>query len=83
MQASSGAEDEDLAAAQRTGAAYNTSIYLMVGMPYLLLAGFTFLVWRGLRQNRASPAAAALSPAVPAARITAGQQPEEGQSSSA
>lgn len=32
-------------------AAYNNSIYLMVGMPYLLLGVFGFLVYRGLQQN--------------------------------
>jgi hypothetical protein len=33
--------------------AYNNNIYLMVGTPYLLLAGFGLLVYRGLRQNAA------------------------------
>jgi hypothetical protein len=31
--------------------AYNQSIYLMVGMPYLLLGTVGFLVYRGLRQR--------------------------------
>ena len=31
--------------------AYNWSIYLMVGMPYLLLGTVGFLVYRGLQQN--------------------------------
>jgi hypothetical protein len=52
VQASSGTEDEEVAAARRTGEAYNISIYLMAGMPYLLLGSVTFLVWRGLKKNR-------------------------------
>jgi len=32
-------------------AAYNNSIYLMVGMPYLLLGLFSFFVYRGLKLN--------------------------------
>jgi len=38
--------------ATRVGAAYNVSIYLMVGMPYLLLAGISLLIWRGLKKNQ-------------------------------
>jgi hypothetical protein len=37
--------------------AYNDSIYLMVGMPYLLLGAFGFYVYRGLNKNRAARAA--------------------------
>jgi hypothetical protein len=36
----------------RVGAAYNASIYLMVGVPYLLLGGVSFLIWRGLKKNQ-------------------------------
>ena len=36
---------------QREAEAYNNSIYLMVGMPYMLLAGVGFLVYRGLRRK--------------------------------
>lgn len=32
-------------------AAYNASIYLLIGMPYLLFASFGFLVYRGLKKN--------------------------------
>lgn len=32
-------------------AAYNRSIYLMIGVPYLLLSGVGFLVYRGCRKN--------------------------------
>jgi hypothetical protein len=42
----SGSEDEDPAALAR---AYNHSIYLMVGMPYLLLGGVGFLIYRAAR----------------------------------
>jgi hypothetical protein len=34
--------------------AYNYSIYLMAGMPYLLLGAFGFLVYRGRRLNSAA-----------------------------
>src|SRR5262249_46241710 len=37
----------------RLAKAYNNSILLMVGMPYLLLGGVGFLVYRGLRQKAA------------------------------
>ena len=44
--------------------AYNYSIYLMVGMPYLLLGTVGFLVYRGLKQKaRAEQASAGLAPA--------------------
>jgi hypothetical protein len=45
---SSGAEEEDQ---YRVARAYNNSIYLMAGMPYLLLGGVGFLVYRGLKQK--------------------------------
>jgi hypothetical protein len=49
VQNSSGSEEnEDPLAEAR---AYNRSIYLMVGMPYLLLGAFGFLIYRGLRQK--------------------------------
>jgi hypothetical protein len=44
----------------RLSRAYNNSIYLMVGMPYLLLGVVGFMVYRGLRQR-----ALAQSPAQP------------------
>jgi hypothetical protein len=31
--------------------AYNQSIYLMVGMPYLLLGAFGFLIYRGFKKK--------------------------------
>jgi hypothetical protein len=46
--ATSGAEEDD---ATREARAYNNSIYLMAGMPYLLLGGFTAWVYRGLRRQ--------------------------------
>ena len=52
---SSGAEEEDLV---RLGRAYNNSIYLMVGTPYLLLGAFGFYVYRGLKKIQAARAAA-------------------------
>lgn len=42
----SGADDEDQ---YREARAYNNSIYLMVSMPYLLLGGLGFAVYRHLR----------------------------------
>jgi len=41
--ASSGAEDAD---PLQEATAYNRSIYLMLGMPYLLLTGIGFMVYR-------------------------------------
>ncbi len=55
--ASSGSEEYDTDPA-REASAYNQSIYLMVGMPYLLLGAFGFYVYRGLKKNRAARAAA-------------------------
>jgi hypothetical protein len=48
----SGSEDDD---PLREARAYNNSIYLMVAMPYLLLGGFGFAIYRGIRsaQKRA------------------------------
>jgi hypothetical protein len=46
--ASSGAEEDD---ALREARAYNNSIYLMAGMPYLMLSGFSYWVYRGLRRH--------------------------------
>jgi hypothetical protein len=46
--ATSGAEEDD---ATREARAYNNSIYLMAGMPYVLLGGFTAWVYRGLRRK--------------------------------
>jgi hypothetical protein len=61
----SGAEDEDPV---RLSRAYNNSIYLMVGMPYLLLGVVGFLIYRGVRQRdrmqRAAADAARPSPRV-------------------
>ncbi len=45
---SSGAEEQDQ---YREARAYNLSIYLMVGMPYLLLGVLGFKVYRGLKQK--------------------------------
>jgi hypothetical protein len=45
---SSGAEEDDQL---REAQAYNSSIYLMVGMPYLLLGTVGFLIYRGVRKN--------------------------------
>src|SRR5579872_3909003 len=44
----SGAEAFDAA---RESAGYNQSIYLMVGMPYLLLGGLGLLIYRGYRRQ--------------------------------
>lgn len=45
------ADEEENPSGANLPAAYNNSIYLMVGMPYLLLGTFGFLVYRGLKQN--------------------------------
>ena len=55
MPAASGAEETDQA---REAAAYNASIYLMVGVPYLSLACVGFWVYRGLKRKAAADAAA-------------------------
>jgi hypothetical protein len=39
----------------REAAAYNQSIYLMVGMPYLLLSLFGFFLYRSMRKRMKSP----------------------------
>jgi hypothetical protein len=36
---------------ERESRAYNDSIYLMVGMPYLLLGGVGLLIYRGYRRH--------------------------------
>jgi hypothetical protein len=46
----------------REARAYNQSIYLMVGMPYLLLGAFSWWVYRGLRQKARADRAAAERP---------------------
>ena len=51
--ASSDAEEADTDP-RREAKAYNDSIYLMVGMPYLMLGAFGFYVYRGLKKNRAA-----------------------------
>jgi len=43
-------DDENIAGNQ---AAYNNSIYLMVGVPYLTLGIGVFLIYRGLKKNEA------------------------------
>ncbi len=48
MPSSSGAEETDQ---MREAEAYNNSIYLMVGTPYLLLAGVGFGVYRNLKRK--------------------------------
>ena len=49
MPSTSGAEDDDDPV--RQARAYNHSIYLMVGMPYLLLGVVGYLVYRGRKQQ--------------------------------
>jgi len=51
--ATSGSEDDD---PLRESKAYNQSIYLMLAVPYLLLGGFGWVVYRGLNKtNRQQP----------------------------
>ncbi len=47
--ASSGPEENDDPLREARG--YNRSIYLMVGMPYLLLGAVGFWIYRGLKQR--------------------------------
>jgi hypothetical protein len=51
----SGAEESDQ---QRESEAYNNSIYLMAGTPYLCLAVVGFLVYRAFRRKRLAEQAA-------------------------
>lgn len=60
--ASSGADEDD---AMREARAYNNSIYLMAGMPYLMFGGVGYWVYRGLRRHSALAAAAAPGPDQP------------------
>jgi hypothetical protein len=48
--AGSGADEDD---ALREAHAYNDSIYLMAGMPYLMLGGVGFWVYRSIRRHNA------------------------------
>jgi hypothetical protein len=59
VSATSGAEEED---AMRESRAYNNSIYLMAGMPYLMLGGFSYWVYRGLRRRALAEQAALSEP---------------------
>jgi hypothetical protein len=49
-------EDEQM----RESRAYNNSIYLMAGMPYLLLSMVGFGIYRGIRKQRPTEAAEAM-----------------------
>jgi hypothetical protein len=57
--ADSGAEESD---AMREARAYNNSIYLMAGMPYLMLGGISYWVYRGLRRRALAEQAALSDP---------------------
>lgn len=59
MQQTSGAEENDQ---MREAQGYNNSIYLMVGMPYLMLSVLGFVVYRGLRQHAAAQPPAGPNP---------------------
>jgi hypothetical protein len=48
--AAAGSEYED---PTRNQAAYNNSIYVMVGVPYFSLGLFSFLIYRGMKKNEA------------------------------
>jgi hypothetical protein len=47
----SGAEEDDQL---REARAYNSSIYLMVAMPYLMLGALGFVIYRGIKQHAAA-----------------------------
>jgi hypothetical protein len=49
----------------REARAYNNSIYLMVGMPYLLLGGVGYLVYRGVKQKAATAPGTPISQSPP------------------
>ena len=53
---------------QREASAYNFSIFLMAGTPFLLLAGFGFRVVRALRRQAAAVSLAASGAAVEGGR---------------
>jgi len=57
--ASAGDEEGD---PHREARAYNNSIYLFVGMPYLLVGAFGFLVYRGIKKARQQHTTPAASP---------------------
>ena len=63
MPQASGAEDIDQT---REAAAYNSSIYLMAGMPFLLVAGFGFGVYRSLNKREGGGDAPLTPPSPPA-----------------
>ncbi len=48
MASASGQEDDD---PLREAKAYNSSIYLMLAVPYLILGGFGWFVYRGLKST--------------------------------
>jgi hypothetical protein len=58
----SGADEDD---AMREARAYNNSIYLMAGMPYLMLSGFSYWVYRGLRRRSLAEQGTASNPTSP------------------
>lgn len=78
MANASGAEEEDQS---RVARAYNNSIYLMAGMPYLLLSGVGFLVYRGLKQKARLEQAAAAGQDGPGDQSCPLPSPDEGSSS--
>jgi hypothetical protein len=71
----SAAEEED---SQREAAAYNFSIYLLAGMPFLLVSGFGFWVFRGLRRHAATESLSAMQqPADEGGRLCSLPSPED------
>jgi hypothetical protein len=78
VQDASGAEVEDQL---REAAAYNVSIYVMAGMPYLLLVGVGLFVYRGLKRKAAAEAPVAESqPANEGGRLCSPLSPVESSS---
>ncbi len=51
-QEAAGSSQTDKDDAYYQARAFNHAIYLMVSMPYLLLAGVGFLIYRSVRQSR-------------------------------
>jgi hypothetical protein len=62
---------------RREAEAYNNSIYLMVGMPYVLLAGVGCLVYRGLRRKARAEQEALRLPEDPQTGPTASRPPTD------
>jgi hypothetical protein len=48
-----GSLDEESVQAINVAEAYNLNIYIMVGLPYAMLFGVGYFIYRGVRRNEA------------------------------